>query len=294
MSVMIDLILDALKDTLKDTASLLPFLFLTYIVMEWLERKTEDSSVEMLSHIGKLGPVVGSAVGVIPQCGFSAAAASLFSGGVISVGTLLAVFLSTSDEMVPIFISYAVSPSVIGKIILAKFIIALITGLAADAMVRLIHYTFRTHKHIHDLCEQDNCGCEEEEGGIIHSALVHTAKITVFIFIISFVIAMLVELIGTHDIAAFLTGIPVIGTLVTGLIGLIPNCAASVVITQLYLEGLITSGQMMTGLLVGAGVGILVLARTNRHRAENLRVIAALYGVGVAWGLVIDLLGITF
>ena len=288
------IIVESLLDTVKDTVTLIPFLFITYLVMEWLERRTEEQSVALLSRIGRFGPLVGSAAGIIPQCGFSAAAASLYSGGVISIGTILAVFLSTSDEMVPIFISSAVSPSTIGRILAAKFVIALITGMTADITVRLIHYTFRTHKHIHDLCEQDNCGCEDEEGGILHSALVHTAKITGFIFIISLMISLLVGFIGDRTIAAFLTGIPVIGVLLAGLIGLIPNCAASVVITQLYLEGLLTAGQMMTGLLVGAGVGILVLARTNRHRGENIKVIAALYLSGVVWGILIDILSITF
>lgn len=289
-----EILLESLLDTIKDTATLVPFLFITYLVMEWLERKTEDQSVAMLSRIGKLGPAFGAGVGIIPQCGFSAAAASLYSGGVISVGTVLAVFLSTSDEMVPIFISAAVSPSAIGKILLTKFIVALITGLMADFMIRVIHYTFRTHKHIHDLCEQDECGCEDEEGGILHSALVHTVKITVFIFIISLVISLLVGFIGENAIASFLTGIPVLGVFLSGLIGLIPNCAASVIITQLYLQGMLTPGQLMAGLLVSAGVGILVLIRTNRHQAENLRVIAALYASGVCWGLLIDVLGITF
>ncbi len=289
-----EIIIDSLLDTVRDTVTLIPFLFITYLVMEWLERRTEDQSVALLSRIGKLGPVVGAGVGIIPQCGFSAAAASLYSGGVISVGTVLAVFLSTSDEMVPIFISAAVSPSAIGKILLTKFIVALITGLMADFMIRVIHYTFRTHKHIHDLCEQDECGCEDEEGGILHSALVHTVKITVFIFIISLIISLLVGFIGDEAIASFLTGIPVLGVFLSGLIGLIPNCAASVVITQLYLQGMLTPGQLMAGLLVSAGVGILVLIRTNRHQAENVRVITALYASGVACGILIDILGITF
>ena len=292
--IMQEIIMESLLDTLKDTLTLVPFLFITYLVMEWLERRTEDQSVALLSRIGKLGPVVGAGVGIIPQCGFSAAAASLYSGGVISVGTLLAVFLSTSDEMVPIFISEAVSPSVIGKILLTKFLCAMITGLAADFIIRVVHYTFRTHKHIHDLCEQDECGCEDEEGGIIHSALVHTVKVTVFIFFISLVISLLIGFIGADAIAAFLTGIPVLGVFLSGLIGLIPNCAASVVITQLYLQGMLTPGQLLAGLLVSAGVGILVLVRTNRHRGENLRVIAALYASGVFWGLLTDILGITF
>lgn len=289
-----ELLIDALKDTIKDTVTLVPFLFITYLVMEWLERKTEDQSVALLSRIGKFGPFVGSAAGVIPQCGFSAAAASLYSGGVISFGTLLSVFLSTSDEMVPIFISSAVSPASIGRILLSKFLIAMITGLAADITIRIIHYRFRTEKHIHDLCEQDHCGCEEEEGGIIHSALIHTIKITIFIFIISLAISLLVGITGESALASFMTGIPVLGVFLTGLIGLIPNCAASVIITQLYLDGLLTAGQLMSGLLVSAGVGILVLLRTNRHQSENFKVIASLYAVSAVWGILIDLAGITF
>jgi hypothetical protein len=289
-----EIFIDSLLDTVRDTLTLVPFLFITYLVMEWLERKTEEQSASLLSRVGRLGPLAGSAAGVIPQCGFSAAAASLYSGGVISVGTLLAVFLSTSDEMVPIFISSAVSPAVIRKLLLAKFVIALITGVTVDMTVKLVNYTFRTHKHIHDLCEQEHCGCEDEEGGILRSALVHTGKITLFVFFVSLVISLLVSSLGQDKIAAFLTGIPVLGVFLSGLIGLIPNCAASVIITQLYLDGLLTAGQMMAGLLVGAGVGILVLARTNRHRGENLRVIAALYGAGVIWGIIIDILGIAF
>lgn len=290
-----EIIIDSLFDTIKDTVTLIPFLFITYLVMEWLEGKTEEQSIDLLSRIGNAGPVVGAACGIIPQCGFSAAAASLYSGGVISIGTLLAVFLSTSDEMVPIFISSSVEPLIIGKLLLTKLIIAFVTGLILDIVIKIVHYTFKTERHIHDLCEQDDCGCEdEEEGGIIHSALVHTAKITVFIFIISLMISLLVGLVGHDAMASFLTGIPVLGVFLSGIIGLIPNCAASVVITQLYLEGLLTAGQMMTGLLVGAGVGTLVLIRTNRHQAENVRVIACLYGAGVLWGLLIDAVGIVF
>lgn len=288
-----EIIIDSLLDTIKDTVTLIPFLFVTYLAMEWLERKTEDQSVDLLSRIGKAGPLVGSACGVIPQCGFSAAAASLYSGGVISIGTLIAVFLSTSDEMVPIFISSSVAPGVIGKLLLAKFAIALSTGVLIDFVIKVVHYTFKTERHIHDLCEQDDCGCEdEEEGSILHSAFVHTVKITGFIFVISLMLSLVVGFAGKDAIASVLTGNPVLGVFFAGLIGLVPNCAASVAITQLYLEGMLTAGQLMTGLLVGAGVGVLVLIRTNRHQAENFRVIACLYGAGVLWGLLIDSIGI--
>lgn len=286
-------IMEAVMDTVKDTAMMVPFLFITYLAMEWLERRTEDQSVALLSRIGKFGHVAGAAIGLIPQCGFSAAAASLYSGGVITAGTLLSVFLSTSDEMLPIFISSSVGAGTIGRLLAAKFIIALISGIAVDVIARMVRHRSE-EKHIHDLCEREHCGCEEEEGGILHSALIHTLKITGFIFVVSLVLSLLMGTVGGDVLASLLTGAPVAGTIITGIIGLIPNCAASVLITQMYLEGLLTSGQLLSGLLVGAGVGLLVLVRTNNKKKENAQVIGTLLGLGIAWGILIDILGITF
>ena len=283
----------AIMDTIKDTLTLVPFLFLTYLAMEWLERRTEEQSVDLLARIGKFGHVAGAGIGLIPQCGFSAAAASLYSGGVITAGTLIAVFLSTSDEMLPIFLSSSVGAGTIGKILAAKFVIALVSGIAVDLIAKLVHHRSET-KHIHDLCEREHCGCEDEEGGILHSALIHTIKITGFIFFISLILSLLMEFIGEEALASLLTGAPVAGTIVTAVIGLIPNCAASVVIAQMYLEGLLTCGQLMSGLLVGAGVGLLVLVRTNNKTKENAKVIGTLLVLGIAWGILIDMLGITF
>ena len=283
----------AIIDTIKDTLTLIPFLFLTYVAMEWLERKTEEQSVDLLARIGKFGHVAGAGIGLIPQCGFSAAAASLYSGGVITAGTLIAVFLSTSDEMLPIFLSSSVGAAAIGKILAVKFLIALVSGIAVDLIARLVHHRSET-KHIHDLCEREHCGCEDEEGGILHSALIHTLKITGFIFVISLALSLLIAFIGEDAMASLLTGAPVAGTIVTAVIGLIPNCAASVVIAEMYLEGLLTCGQLMSGLLVGAGVGLLVLVRTNNKTKENAKVIGTLLLLGIAWGILIDILGITF
>lgn len=291
---MTEIILESLLDTIKDTAKLVPFLFVTYLAMEWLESKTEDQSVALLSGIGKCSHVLGAGIGLIPQCGFSAAAASLYSGGVITAGTLLAVFLSTSDEMLPIFLSSSVAPASIGKILAAKFVIALASGIIVDAASRVIHYGFHADKHIHDLCERDHCGCEEEDGGIFRSALVHTLRITAFIFLISLALSLAMGLLGAETISSALSQIPVIGVMITGLIGLIPNCAASVLIAEMYLEGLLSAGQLMSGLLVGAGVGILVLVRTNNHHKENAAIIGTLLLIGVACGILIDAAGITF
>lgn len=283
----------AIIDTIKDTLTLIPFLFLTYVAMEWLERKTEEQSVDLLSRIGRFSHAAGAGIGLIPQCGFSAAAASLYSGGVITAGTLIAVFLSTSDEMLPIFLSSSVGAGTIGKILAAKFIIALVSGIAVDLMAKLAGHRSET-KHIHDLCEREHCGCEDEEGGILHSALIHTLKITGFIFAVSLILSLLMSFLGKDAMASLLTGAPVAGTIATAVIGLIPNCAASVVIAEMYLEGILTAGQLMSGLLVGAGVGLLVLVRTNNKTKENVKVIGALLALGIAWGIIIDLLGISF
>jgi hypothetical protein len=196
--------------------------------------------------------------------------------------------------MIPIFISSSVAPAAIGKILAAKFIIALISGIVVDAASRVIRYGFHADKHIHDLCEREHCGCEDEEGGIIHSAFIHTLKITGFIFVISLALSIIMGIAGEDKIASLLSAIPLLGTILTGVIGLIPNCAASVVITQMYLEGLLTCGQLMAGLLVGAGVGLLVLFRTNSHHRENIAITAVLLALGICWGVLIDILGITF
>ena len=290
---MIEVITEALVDSVIDTVKLFPFLFLTYLVMEYIERKTEEGSVRMLGKAGGWAPLFGAGVGVVPQCGFSAAAASLYSGGLISIGTLMAVFLSTSDEMLPIFLSSAVPVASVVKVLLMKLVIGTVTGMGIDAFLRMTRYKYKTQKRIHELCEQEHCGCEEE-GGIFRSALIHSFHISLFIFLCSFLIALLVGGLGEEAVAGVLTGHPVAGILLAGLIGLIPNCAASVMITQLYLSGILGLGQLMAGLLVGAGVGLLVLFRTNRHMSENLKILGMLYGLGVAWGLMIHLLGISF
>ena len=287
-------LIDSLKDTIKDTVTLIPFLFITYLAMEWLEDKTEDQSVAVLSRISRFSHVLGAGIGLIPQCGFSAGAASLYSGGVITAGTLIAVFLSTSDEMIPIFISSSVAPATIGRILAAKFIIALISGIVVDAASRVIRYGFHADKHIHDLCEREQCGCEDEEGGIVHSAFVHTLKITGFIFVISLALSLILGFAGEETVASIMTSVPLLATILTGIIGLIPNCAASVVITQMYLEGLLTCGQLMAGLLVGAGVGLLVLFRTNNHHRENIAITGVLLMLGICWGVFIDIMGISF
>lgn len=297
------MVFDVILDALLDTAKLIPFLFLTYLVMEYLEHKTKDRSKQIMRKSGSFGPLIGGIVGAFPQCGFSAAAASLYSGGVITAGTLLAIFLSTSDEMLPIFISESVNAGVILRILGLKILLGAVSGFAIDILWRFggrkrkereeHKHIHREHheKDIHGLCESEHCHCEN--GSIIGSALKHTLQITLFIFLISLVIGFFVEMAGRDAIGYFISGKPIVGVFLAALVGLIPNCASSVVITQLYVTGILGAGQMMAGLLVGAGVGILVLCRTNKGMKENLGLIGILYGTGVFWGILIEVLGIT-
>ena len=278
---------EIILDTLLDGIKLLPFLFLAYLAIEFIEHKFEEKTVAFVHRAGPLGPVVGALCGVIPQCGFSAAASNLYAGGIISLGTLLAVFLSTSDEMLPILISQNVETGLILKILLFKVFAGLLAGVLVDIVIRRLGR--ERHKHIHEMCEEEGCKCED---GILKSALRHTVRIFVFLLVITFALNCAVELLGEERLAGFILNRPVLGELLSGLIGLIPNCAASVVITQLYLQGGMSAGAMLSGLLVGSGVGVLVLFRMNHNIRENLIALGLLYSFGVVLGIVGGLLPI--
>ncbi len=285
----VDIIIDAGIDTLK----IIPFLFLAFLVMEYIESAANRGSVRVLTRTRFFGPFWGAAAGIIPQCGFSASASGLYSGGVITLGTLMAVYLSTSDEMIPIFFSAHVPLSTLMPILLLKGLIGMVSGFLIDAFMMKLHRRHDRKKSIHDLCEHDHCHCEND-GGILVPAMRHTVQIAAYIFLASAVITAVINLIGQQRLGALLQDIPVIGIFLSCLIGLIPNCAASVIITQMFLEGLIGTAQMMSGLLVGAGVGILVLFRSNDNLLENIRILALLYGLGVIWGLIIQFSGLSF
>ena len=290
--VMLDFFVDIFIEAGTDTLKLVPFLFLTYVLMEWLEHRTGSRTQAAIRRAGKAGPLLGGVIGVFPQCGFSAAASNLYSGGLITAGTLVAVFLSSSDEMLPIFISEAVPAGTILRILATKVVIGVICGFALDFLYHGILRRQIRYRNIHTMCESEHCKCEE---GIFPSALRHTLQITVFIFLITLLLEAVLEGLGEEALSGLLFDQPVIGELIAGLIGLVPNCASSVVITQLYLEQVIGAGPMMAGLLINAGVGILVLCRMNRRRVkQNLGIIAYVYLAGVAWGILIDLLHITF
>ncbi len=278
-------LLDCIVDALLDSAKILPFLFFAYLAMEYIEHKMGERSKRSIERAGAWGPVFGSVLGVIPQCGFSTVASNLFAGRIITVGTLLAVYLSTSDEMLPIFISESVPVMTMVKILGVKCLIAMVAGFLVDAVSRLLRHGKKEEMMSGDLCEHEHCHCEKS---LLRSSLVHTAKIILFIFLISAVLNILIAVVGEDSLKQLIGNRPIVACFFAGLVGLIPNCAASVVITELFLEHMIGVGAMFSGLLVGAGVGLLVLFRVNEHWKENVKIMVLLYGIGVSAGLFLE------
>lgn len=359
-----DLLIDILLEAGKDTLSLVPFLLVTYLALETLEHVAGDSVNGAIKRAGAAGPVVGSLLGMVPQCGFSAMAATLYAGRVVTLGTLVAVFLSTSDEMLPLLLAEQVPVQTMAMLLASKALIALVTGFIVDAAIRGLRRNARAHAairrtvlgtaanpahvncahddhtggdiidevaeagvsadHIHELCERDHCGCDEDEDehghdhshdhghadeherhhdhshsyegapivSIIRSAISHTVQVSVFIFLVTLILVAVLETFGESAIEQFLRGNETLAVLGSALVGLIPNCSASVVITQLYLEGALQLAPMLAGTLISAGVGYLVLFRTNRSARENVVFLVMMYVIGAGWGLILSAFGL--
>ena len=321
-----DLFVDVLADSVIDTLKLIPFLFVTYLAMEALEHFASNKVKETVERADAAGPVVGALLGALPQCGFSAMAATLFSGRVVTAGTLVAVILSTSDEMIPVFVAHQQPAGRMLSIIAIKVVLGIVAGLLLDLVLRLLHRAGDGHTHIHELCEREHCHCEEadeldeehhdrdhhgdyhdhhEHGhhyghghshhgawGIVRSACVHTAQVTAFIFLISLLFGLIIEGLGVDSIRSTLAYHPVRATFIAALVGLIPNCGASVAIAELFLDGTLATGPMLAGLLSSGGVGLLVLWRTNADARQNVYVTLLVYVVAVLAGLAACALGI--
>lgn len=275
----------AIEHTFLDTVKLIPFLFLTYLAMEYLEHRAGEKANTLVKKSGRLGPIFGSLLGIVPQCGFSAAASNLYAGRIITMGTLLSIYLSTSDEMLPILISEGAPASLIGKVLLIKVLIGMAAGFLIDLF---FHRKEEEHDHIHEICEHEHCHCER---GIFRSAVSHTLQITLYILLVAFVLEVILGIVGEEALAGLISDRPVLGPVLAGIVGLIPNCASSVVLTQLYLDlnGAMSFGTMLAGLLVNAGVGLLVLFRVNHDKKDNLKIVGLLYLIGVASGIVLEL-----
>ena len=275
--------MDILVDAIVDTLKLSPYLFLTFIILELIEHKFSNKSKKVLSKNKKYGPILGGLLGGLPQCGFSSMAANLFSSRVITVGTLIAVFLSTSDEMLPIMISEHASIMVLLKIISFKIIIGIIIGLIVDLILK----KEEKNLSIKELCEHDHCGCKHQN--IFISSLIHTLKTVLFVFLANIIINFIILKIGEDSLSNLLLHHNTITYFVASLIGLIPNCAGSIIITELYLAKLITIGNLLSGLLTGSGLGLLLLFKSNKNIKENLFITLVIYLVGVLIGIIVDL-----
>ena len=286
-----ELILDCLLDALKDGALSIPILFVAYLLMELLERSRKLDESVLHAYSRKAGPAIGGLLGVVPQCGISGAAATLFSTGSITVGTMLAVFFATSDEMLPVMLSSLTDENGIGvgqimRIVAGKAALGIALGYLADALSRGLF----KRKDIHSFCEREHCECEEEEGSALHAALVHTLKIAGMLIAVAFVLNLILANLEPEQLQGTVLSNPVSGALLLALLGLIPNCSVSVILTQAFLSGIIGLGGLFAGLLSNAGIGLLVLFRTNRDMRENLTVVGIAYALSALSGVVIGLL----
>ena len=267
--------LDILLDALIDVSKLIPFLFMSFLVMELIEHKLNNK--KKLIKANKYGPLIGSTLGVIPQCGFSALASNLYAARVITLGTLISIYLSTSDEMLPIMISHKTSINIILKIVLIKFLLGLLFGFIIDLI-----YRNKKDNNIKHICDEDHCHCEES---IFKSSLIHTLKISIFILIINI---LLNTIIDKELITNFVNNNKILSPIITSIIGLIPNCASSVIITELYLDNVITLGSCLSGLLAGSGVGILVLFKQNKNIKENICILSLLIFIASICGIIFN------
>lgn len=273
--------LDVIKETLIDGLKLLPFLFITFIVIELIEHKVNNKKI--ISKTGKFGPFFGSILGIVPQCGFSVSATNLYATRIISLGTLISIYLSTSDEMLPILISEKANINLILKILILKVLIGMLCGFIIDLIFRK-----RENSSINHLCQKEHCHCEQS---LFISSLKHTLNIFAFIIIISFIINVSFEYIGDDFISKIFMKNTLLSPFICSLFGLIPNCVSSVALTEFYLNSTINFGSLMAGLLTGSGVAIMVLFKTNNNLKENIKIISIIYFIGAISGIIINLVG---
>ncbi len=274
------MISDAFLDAVLDTLRTLPFLFAAFLVIEAMEHYSNQYSSKVLARVGKAGPFLGAVLGCIPQCGFSVAAANLYSGGLITLGTLLAVFLSTSDEAVLILLAHPGSGKVIGSLLIWKVVIGIGMGCLMDVLFR----KRKEEKHIEEMCK--NCGCSDTSG-IFRPAILHTVRLGAYLLVFTFCLNLVLELVGIEQLSRILGKDTLFQPFLAALLGLIPNCASSVLITELYLSGGLSFGSAIAGLCAGAGVGVAVLFRSNHPLAENVKILVLLYGCAVISGILL-------
>lgn len=278
---------EVILETLLDALKLLPFLFITFLIMEYIEHKFSKKNKEKIIKAGRLGPLVGSVLGAVPQCGFSVMATNLYATRIITIGTLISIYLSTSDEMLPILISHNTNISIIIEILLIKIIIGMTSGFIIDLILRKKNN--KKDYEIKDFCLEEHCDCEH---GIIKSSIKHTLNILLFIVIVTFVLNIAIEYIGEDNIGKMLLKNNIFSPFLSSLIGLIPNCGASVVLTELYLNDVISLSSCISGLLTGSGVALLVLFKVNKSIKDNIKILITIYLIGVFAGIIISLVNL--
>ena len=282
-------LIHSIEHSFLDSIKLLPFLFIAFLIIELIEHKLSNKSKKVISKSGKYGPILGSLLGLIPQCGFSVVATNLYITRIISLGTLISIYLSTSDEMLIILLSKNANVKTILPLLLVKFSIGMISGFLIDFILR----NKKKKQETYSICEDEHCGCEHEEN-LLKSSLIHTIKTFIFIFLATFLITYIFELFGEEYLSKLLLKDTIISPFITSLIGLIPNCASSVILTELYLSESIKFASIISGLLTGSGVAILVLFKSNKNLKENLTILSLIYGIGVISGIIITLISYLF
>ncbi len=283
-------IVEVIFESILHSLKILPFLFVAFLVIEYLEHKAQDKIKHIFSRAGIMGPTIGTILGCIPQCGFSVMSANLYSSRVIALGTLIAVFLATSDEAIVLLATAPNGTFEIVKLLITKIIISLTCGYMIYFIEKKSHNHNHNHHHhhSHDICEQDHCGCEED-GKILRPALIHTGKVFGFLLLFSIILDLAVSFIGTDALSHLLLSGSALQPLLSAIIGFIPNCASSVLLSQLYIEGTLSFGALISGLCTNAGAGLLILFRNKTNFKDGLKVLLILYVCSIIPGLILHL-----
>lgn len=270
---------EVVLDTIIDTLKLLPFLFIAFLIIELIEHKLDSNKI--IKKSGKFGPIVGSLLGAFPECGFSVLATNLYVTRVITLGTLISIYLSTSDEMIPVLLSNNVDIVIIFKIVGIKVLIGMICGFIIDLVYK--------NKSVanYEICDEEHCHCKD---GVFKSSLVHTFKTGMFLLIITLVINIIFMYTKDSVLTKLFLKDSIFSPFISSLVGLIPNCGASLLLTELYLSEVISFASLISGLLTGSGVAILVLFKSNKDKKDSFRVLLFIYFIGVISGIIIELL----
>lgn len=280
-----EFIKDIILDTGADCLKMLPFLFAAFLLIEALEHYSGHLAETALRKVGKAGPAVAAVAGCVPQCGFSVMAANLYAGGIVSAGTLLAVFIATSDEAVLILLSNPAHAGKVAGLLGVKVVLAVTAGYLVDLFFK---NRIETPKMSGELCEE--CGCHEESAGVLLPAWRHTWRIFVYLLIFTGILNFCIEVLGMDAISAFLLGNTPLQPVVAAVLGFVPNCGASVILTQLYLNGAISFASVIAGLSTSTGIGLVVLFKVNRHRRENVKITGTLFVIAAAAGILLEVI----